>query len=202
MDRERKARSQTNSVSRALHDLGLAAWFGGSLMGAVGLNAASAEVSDLRDRTRVANAGWGRWQPVNALAIGAYVVGSLGLVRGNKARMATQRGVASASGIKAALSAMAAGASAYAGVLGQRIMKEEARARAEAGTGVPTESGTTPSPETPEEVAKAQEQEKRFQWLVPALTGALLVVNARMGEQERPTEVAKGLLGRVKPDRG
>ena len=27
-----------NTVSRSLHDLGLAAWFGGSLMGAVGLN--------------------------------------------------------------------------------------------------------------------------------------------------------------------
>jgi len=32
-----------NTVARTLHDLGLAAWFGGSLMGAVGLNGAAAE---------------------------------------------------------------------------------------------------------------------------------------------------------------
>jgi hypothetical protein len=33
--------AQDNTVARSLHDLGLAAWFGGSLMGAVGLNGAA-----------------------------------------------------------------------------------------------------------------------------------------------------------------
>ncbi|MFF2206234.1 hypothetical protein [Streptomyces sp. NPDC058145] len=33
--------SGRNTVIRSLHDLGLAAWFGGSLMGAVGLNGAA-----------------------------------------------------------------------------------------------------------------------------------------------------------------
>ena len=33
--------SSRNTVVRTLHDLGLAAWFGGSLMGAVGVNGAS-----------------------------------------------------------------------------------------------------------------------------------------------------------------
>ena len=33
--------AQRNTVIRGLHDLGLAAWFGGSLMGAVGLNKAA-----------------------------------------------------------------------------------------------------------------------------------------------------------------
>ncbi len=37
-----------NTVSRSLHDLGLAAWFGGSLMGAVGLNGAAASVEEPR----------------------------------------------------------------------------------------------------------------------------------------------------------
>jgi hypothetical protein len=35
-----------NTVARTLHDLGLAAWFGGSLMGATGLNGAAAAVED------------------------------------------------------------------------------------------------------------------------------------------------------------
>ena len=32
--------AQDNTLARSLHDLGLATWFGGSLMGAVGLNGA------------------------------------------------------------------------------------------------------------------------------------------------------------------
>jgi hypothetical protein len=45
-----------NTVSRSLHDLGLATWFGGSLMGAVGLNGAAADVEEPRQRLRVTNA--------------------------------------------------------------------------------------------------------------------------------------------------
>ena len=60
-----------NTFSRSLHDLGLAAWFGGSLMGAVGLNGAAAEVKEPRQRLRVANSGWGRWTPVNLAGIAA-----------------------------------------------------------------------------------------------------------------------------------
>jgi hypothetical protein len=38
-----------------------------------------------------------------------------------------------------------------------------------------------------------------LQWVILALTGAVLVVNARMGEQQRPTQVTGGLLGRLRP---
>ena len=58
-----------NSLARSLHDLGLAAWFGGSLMGAVGLNGAAAQVEEPKQRLRVANAGWNRWTPVNLAGI-------------------------------------------------------------------------------------------------------------------------------------
>jgi CBS domain-containing protein len=33
-----------------------------------------------------------------------------------------------------------------------------------------------------------------LQWVIPGLTGATLVLNAKMGEQQRPTEVTAGLL--------
>jgi hypothetical protein len=48
-------------------------------------------------------------------------------------------------------------------------------------------------------VAKAQRQLKVLQWAIPALTGAMLVVNAAMGEQQRPARVVGGLLGRLRP---
>ncbi len=43
----------------------------------------------------VANVGWDRWTPVNAAAIGAHLVGSLGQIAGNRGRLAGQQGVAS-----------------------------------------------------------------------------------------------------------
>jgi hypothetical protein len=64
-----------NTVARTLHDVGLAAWFGGSLMGAVGLNGAAAAVEDPAQRLRVANSGWARWTPLNLAGIAAHLAG-------------------------------------------------------------------------------------------------------------------------------
>ena len=194
--------SNTNTLARTLHDVGLAAWFGGSLMGAVGLNGASSEVSDPTDRARVANAGWGRWTPVNAAAIGAHLVGGAKLTTANKGRLLGQEGVGSASAVKAGLTAAALGATAYARILGQKVMEAEAKeAQASFGSdGLPVADATTPSAQTPEDAANAQRQLKLLQWAIPALTGAVLVLNARMGEQQRPTEVVKGIVGRYIPD--
>lgn len=87
--------SERNTVLRSLHDLGLAAWFGDSLMGAVGLNgAARAEGSTWESTTRIAASGWSDWSPVNATAIGAHLVGSSGLLAVNAARVVAQQGVA------------------------------------------------------------------------------------------------------------
>ena len=88
--------------SRLLHDLGLAAWFGGTLANAVALNRAAVQASDPSSAGRVANAGWDAWTPINAVAIGATIVGSVGQLVGNKERLATQSGVASMSVIKTA----------------------------------------------------------------------------------------------------
>jgi hypothetical protein len=44
--------SNRNTVIRSLHDLGAAAWFGGNLMGAVGVNGASKDVKDPADGPR------------------------------------------------------------------------------------------------------------------------------------------------------
>ncbi len=173
-----------NTLARTLHDVGLAAWFGGSLMGAVGVNGAASDVDDPRQRARVANAGWGRWTPVNAAAIGAHLLGGLQLVRANKGRIAGQTGVKGATTLKTALTAAALGATAYSRVLGEKVMR--------AGD-VPVAGGTDPLPSTPIEVAQAQKQLSFLQWGIPALTGSMLMMNAKMGEQQRPSEVAKGL---------
>jgi hypothetical protein len=184
--------SADNTVSRSLHDLGLATWFGGSLMGAVGLNGAVAQVEEPKQRLRVANAGWNRWTPVNLAAIAAHVVGGAVLLGANKGRVASQQGVAQATVAKTALTGAALAATAWSRTLGAKLDQ--------AGE-IPVEGGTDPSIDTPEDVAKAQRQLKVLQWVIPALTGAVLVLNARMGEQQRPAQVSGGLLGRLRPGR-
>ena len=181
-----------NTFPRSLHDLGLATWFGGSLMGAVGLNGAAAEVEEPKQRLRVANSGWNRWTPVNLAGITAHVAGGLVLLGANKGRVASQQGVAKATVIKTALTGAALAATAWSRALGAKLDQ--------AGE-VPVEGGTEPSGDTPEDVAKAQRQLKVLQWVIPALTGAVLVLNARMGEQQHPAQITGGLLGRLRPGR-
>jgi hypothetical protein len=69
---------RTNAL-RTLRDVGAAAWFGGSLMGASGLNAAADEV-DPADRDRVASAGWARWTPIFRIAAASHLLGSVGVL--------------------------------------------------------------------------------------------------------------------------
>ncbi|MDT7540027.1 MAG: hypothetical protein QOI82_3612 [Actinomycetota bacterium] len=177
-----------NTFAHFLHDAGLAAWFGGSLMGAIGLNGAAADVDDPRQRARVANAGWGRWTPFNLAAIGAHLVGGAILLKENKGRVATQKGVLGNTGVKLALTGGALGATAYSRLLGQKVMN--------AGD-VPVAGGTASLPSTPPEVAKAQKQLKALQWAIPGLTGAVLASSSLHEEQQRPTEVLKGTLKAV-----
>jgi hypothetical protein len=179
-----------NTLSRSLHDVGLSAWFGGTLANAVALNPAAAKADGTRATGAVANTGWNRWTPVNAAAIALHLAGSVGQLAGNQGRIASQEGVGSVVLVKTALTAAALGATAYSRVLGKKVSQQVA---------VPAESGTEPAPTTPKAVADAQQQLSVLQWAVPALTGALVVVSSLAGEQQRATEVHKGFLGRLTP---
>jgi hypothetical protein len=127
---------------------------------------------------------------VNAAAIGAHLAGALALTAVNSKRIAGQRGVATTSLVKAAVTAAALGATAYSRVLGQRQIAQ---------SGQPVEAATTPSAETDESVAAAQRKQQITQWVIPALTGALVVLASYMGEQQRPAEVTGGVLSRLMP---
>lgn len=179
-----------NTFFHALDDIGLAAWFGGTLANAVALNPAAGEAAGANSTGRVANVGWNRWVPVNAAAIGMHLVGSVGLLNANRGRLATQQGVATMSITKTALVAAALAATGYSRALGRKVSEQ---------TDVPAETGTQPAPTTPPQVTKAQKQLALLQWAVPALTGAIVVVNSFASEQQRPSEVKKGMVGRLTP---
>jgi len=175
-------------VVRSLHDLGLAAWFGGTLAGAVAVNGAAADVPDPQMRLRVANAGWARWAPVNAAAIAAHLIGGAGLLRANKGRVAAQSGVGSATVAKLVLTGAALAVTAYSRALGKKLQQADR---------IPVEGGTDPAPNTPPELAKAQQQLDTCQWLIPALTGGISVMTALQGEQQRPLPQTFGILTRT-----
>jgi hypothetical protein len=178
-----------DTTLRAMHDLGAAAWFGGSLMGAIGLNGAASDANNPAERARLSADGWMRWAPVNAAAIGAHLIGGAGLLWANKSRHGTQAGVATNTAIKTALTVSALAASAYGAVLGARVAQ-----RAE---GVATDGATEPSATTPSDVASAQRQLKVLQWATPALTATIIALGSQQGEMQRPRAQVMQLVDRL-----
>ncbi|WP_331782920.1 hypothetical protein [Subtercola sp. YIM 133946] len=160
-----------------MHDLGLAAWFGGTLMGAVGLNGAAAKAKDPAERLVLSSQGWAKWAPVQLAAIAVHGIGGLGLIGGNKSRLASQPESRNNTTVKLVLTAAAAGASLYSGLLGRTISKHAA----EGADGV-----TEPSNSSSADLAAAQKKQHILQWVLPALTGALIILGAQQGEQQRP----------------
>lgn len=137
---------------------------------------------------RVSSAAWSQWTPVNAAAIGLYLVGCTVLLLENRSRVASQRGVAidldgsdhahrSSAGRHGVLTRAGAALdqSKAPGRVGRRVERRCGGSRREA----------------------AQSQLRLLQWAIPALTGAMLVTNAVLGEQQRPSNVARGIFQRA-----
>lgn len=151
---------------RAAHDVGIAAWFGGAYMGAVALNGASIEVDDPTQRGRVANAGWFRWAAIVPVAVGLHLVGAVGLTRRQGYASAPLEAVAAA---RLAVMGAALVATVESGRWGRRM--------AAAGD-VPVATAVQPIADTPDEVATAQRVLRVMQWVIPASTGAIILVDA------------------------
>ncbi|GAA5004516.1 hypothetical protein [Actinopolymorpha pittospori] len=179
--------TEQDTVMREMHDLGLAAWFGGSMMGAIGLNPAAEEESTQEGKQRVASSGWAKWTPVNAAAIALHLVGAAGLAYANRRRIGAQKGVLAATVAKTALTGAALGATAYARVLGKRIELAAS----------PDQKQADKAEKHPVSVGSAQSQLRLVKWAVPALTGGIEVLNSLHGEQQRPSRQARGVLRRL-----
>ena len=135
--------SERNTVIRSLHDLGLAAWFGGSLMGATGLNGAASEAANPQERLKLSSVGWAKWTPWQLAAVVTHGIGGIGLIAANRSRLRKQQGATSATVAKLVLTVAAAGTTAYSGVLGTQVKKHEAEG---------AEGATQPSPTSSREL--------------------------------------------------
>ena len=168
--------AERDTLIRSMHDLGAAAWFGGSLMGAVGLNGAADAAKDPTERTRLSSIGWAKWTPWQVAAVGVHAVGGVGLLITNRRRSRQQPGAHANNVVKMVVTGAAAGVTAYSGYLGTKIAKHSDEGAA---------GSVTPGATSSAELASAQRQLKVCQWAIPALTGTLVVLGAVHGEQQR-----------------
>jgi hypothetical protein len=173
-----------NLVARSVHDLTAAAWFGGSLMGAIGLNGAAAEARDPAERTRLSSRGWMRWAPIQTAAFAAHLVADLAIAWENRERIAKQDSVGADTIYKTAVTVAGAAVTLYAGILGKKVEK-----LADQGA----EGATEPRAGASSKLRAAQKQLKALQWAIPVFAGWVIVLGAKHGEMQRPKNVFKGL---------
>jgi hypothetical protein len=185
-------------VAQAVHDLGAALWFGGSVMGVAGVNKAGADLRDGMDRIRVAESAWRRFAPAQWLGIGAVMVAGSRLTWESKTRLAVQHGLGRAGAAQAVLAVAGAAATGFAAWSGNRIgqLAERAHGRGER---VGTTDATIPDAGTPPEVAAWQRRQRVAQYVVPALAGANIVLNAYLTQHYRPGVTAVGIARRFLP---
>jgi hypothetical protein len=174
-----------NLLARSVHDLSAAAWFGGFLMGAVGLNGATAQARDPKERTRLSSLGWMKWGPIQTIAFATHLLADAAIAWDNKERIKKQDDVAKDTIYKAVVTVVGAGVTLYSAALGKKVerMSEEGG-----------EGATEPKPGASDKLKSAQKQLKVLQWIVPAFAGWVIVLGAKHGEMQRPTNVLKGLF--------
>jgi hypothetical protein len=186
--RWRNRMTTMDDIARSMNTLGLSAWFGGSLMGVVSIaSRRSAGVEGIRTE----GAAWSRWQPAQTAAIGVHLVGAAKLTTTNKGRLASQRGVGRWATVKGVCTIGALGATVYAAKLGRQVHLEMER------------SAGPEHAEPTQDTAAARGSLRRLrtvQAAVPLLTGVMLVADAKLGEQQRPMQVIRGIAARAVPD--
>ncbi|MGK5518116.1 hypothetical protein ACSNN9_02040 [Micromonospora sp. URMC 107] len=190
--------TDSHAVAQAVHDVGSALWFGGTVMGVAGVNKSGSDLQQGIDRIRVAESAWGRFSPVQWLGIGATMLASLQLARTGGRRMALQKGFGRVGVAKAGITLLGAAATGYAAYCGKRIgqLAEEAHRR---GDRIEVRDATLPTPQTPHTIATWQRRQRLAQYAVPALAGANIVCGSYLVQSYRTGATAKGVLRRLLP---
>lgn len=164
--------SERHTVLRSMRDLGLAAWFGGSLMGSVGLDGATRKLADPHDKALARVGGWTAWAPLNVAAAATHVMGAIGLLAARRRRPGTSSGVTGT--LATLLTVGALGSNVYSAQLGRRLSQQGVMTE---GDGDRAASGVTP------QAIQAKRQLRVLQWVTPALTGGVVVLTAQQAER-------------------
>ena len=176
--------NKTSKAGKVAHNLGISTWFGGTLFGQVSLNPTVSSIGDERDRGRVLNEAWARFQAMNLPAMASTLLGwRLGGVRDDAELRAP-----GLTRLKDVLLGGAAFNTIVSAALGASTAAQSSRGA------VPVRSGTRPSPRTPPEAAAAQRLLRFFGNGSLALLAATVVVSGLIeASQPKP----RGLLSRL-----
>jgi hypothetical protein len=177
--------AQASAPVRSLHKMGLGICLGGTLFGLIALNPSVERISDKRERGRVLNEAWMRFQTIGTLAMGVTVA----MWRLGGLKRAESDLDPTLAGIKNILLGGALVTSVASALVGMRI----ARQAPEGAT--PVESGTEPAPETPEEAARSQRLSAFLGLATVAQVAGVLGLSSALEIQA--VERSKGTLSRI-----
>ena len=177
--------AQASTPVRSLHKMGLGICLGGTLFGLIALNPSVERISDKRERGRVLNEAWARFQTIGTLAMGVTVA----MWRLGGLKRAESDLDPTLAGLKNILLGGALVTSVASALVGMRI----ARQAPEGAT--PVESGTEPAPETPEEAARSQRLSAFLGLATVAQVAGVLGLSSALEIQA--VERSKGTLSRI-----
>jgi hypothetical protein len=185
-----KVNDTVANVTRAAHDVGLAAWLGGAMFGKFAHNPSLEKISSHAERGSVSNAAWNGYNLVNTAGLGAAALG-WGAARLTETKPAnlssTEQSLSTA---KDALMAAAVLTGVANGVQGARL------ARQAPDGAVPVQTGTKPAPETPPKAARIQRSLGVLGNLNIASGVALVAVNALLAQTNHSRPAKRRALTR------
>ena len=171
------------SIVRAVHDVGTAIWWGGTLMGTLAMNPAVEVLDDPEERGKMVDEGWARFQPWAAAGLTGAIITHI-IMRRNPPRRPSERYKTTAV-VKDVLMGAAVVSSIASMALGEYAMYQEPDAY------TPIESATTPTEETPAETAQAQSGLTLSSW-AQLLSGLGLFITGAILQSERETHTVFG----------
>ena len=170
---------------RSLHKMGLGICLGGTLFGLIALNPSVKRISDKRERGRVLNEAWMRFQTIGTLAMGVTVA----MWRLGGLKRAESDLDPTLAGLKNILLGGALVTSVASALVGMRIARQAPKGA------TPVESGTEPAPETPEEAARSQRLSAFLGVATVAQVAGVLGLSSALEIQA--VERSKGTLSRI-----
>ena len=176
---------EPSKFGKVAHNLGMSAWFGGTLFGQVSLNPTVSSISDRNERGRVLNEAWARFQAVNLPAAVSTLLGwRLGGVRKDAELRAP--------GLTRAKDLLLGGAAVntiVSAALGATVASRSSKGF------TPVRSGNTPAPETPPGAAGALRLLRFFSNGSVALLAASVIVSGLIEAAEpKPRALLSRLL--------
>lgn len=162
-------------ISKAIHDLGTAVWFGGTLMGTLAMNPAVEVLDDPEERGKMVDEGWALFQPWAAAGLLGALISHVAIRRGGPKNASSCYKTTAV--VKDLLMVSALVSSVASMALGEYAMHQEPDAY------TPIADATTSTAGTDYDTAQAQSGLTVASW-VQLLSGVgIIVANAVLADE-------------------